>query len=262
MKKIIKLYLHYLSIQLRAMMQYKISFLLTVIGQFFTSFVLFLTVYFMLSRFHTVAGFTFTEVMLCFSVMLMSFSLAEILVRGFDTFSSIIAHGEFDRIMVRPKNEIFQVLASRVEFTRIGKLLQAAVMLIYAVNSSQVEWNADKIMTLVLMIVGGVTVFSGLFILYASLCFFTLEGLEFVNVFTDGAREHGKYPISIYGKWVLRFCTYIIPYTLFQYYPFLYLLGRAQHSWYRFLPAAAMLFLVPCLLFWKFGLKHYKSTGS
>ena len=28
-----------------------------------------------------------------------------------------------------------------------------------------------------------------------------------------------KYPIDIYGKGLMRFCTYVIPYTLVQYYP-------------------------------------------
>lgn len=61
---------------------------------------------------------------------------------------------------------------------------------------------------------------------YAALCFFTLEGLEFMNVFTDGAREFGKYPIAVYGKKALLFTTFIIPYALIQYYPLMYLIGR------------------------------------
>ena len=262
MKDSLRLYGHYLSVHIRCVMQYKLSFLLTVIGQFLTAFGLFLTVYYILERFHEVDGFTFSEVLIAFSVMLMSFSIAEMFVRVFDTFASTIANGEFDRILVRPRNEIFQVLASKIEFTRIGRLVQAVVMLCYALLNSPVEWNVSKGITLLLMIAGGVAVFSGLFILYAAICFFTLEGLEFMNIFTDGAREHGKYPISIYGKWVLRFCTYVIPYALFQYYPLLYLFDRAEYVWYRFLPLAAMLFLIPCLLFWRFGLRHYKSTGS
>ena len=130
----LKLYRHYLSIQLKGMMQYKASFFLTVIGQFLTSFGLFLTIYFVFARFQEVEGFTFSEVLLTFSVMLMSFTLAEMLVRGFDTFGSMISYGAFDRIMVRPRNEIFQVLASKIELTRCGRVLQAIVTLVYAIR--------------------------------------------------------------------------------------------------------------------------------
>ena len=34
-----------------------------------------------------------------------------------------------------------------------------------------------------------------------------------MNVLTDGAREYGKYPIGIYGKRMLQFCTVIVPYA-------------------------------------------------
>jgi ABC-2 type transport system permease protein len=29
-----------------------------------------------------------------------------------------------------------------------------------------------------------------------------------------------------------------------------------------FLPLAGLLFVIPCRLFWRFGVRHYKSTGS
>lgn len=257
-----KLYLKYASIILRSQMQYKASFFMAAIGQFMVSFTVFLGVYFMFSRFNSVEGFTFPEVLLCFAVVLASFSLAECFFRGFDTFSGIISNGEFDRIMVRPRNIILQVLSSRIEFSRIGRLLQAVVLFAYAIPTSGVVWTAERIITLLFMISGGFMVFCGLFIIYASFCFFTTEGLEFMNIFTDGGKEFGKYPFSVYGEGVLKFLTYIIPLALFQYYPFLFLIGRTNNRIYMFLPLVSVLFLVPCLTFWRIGVRHYKSTGS
>ena len=257
-----KLYLKYFSIHLRSQMQYKASFILTMLGQFLVSFSMFLGIYFMFLRFNQVEGFTYSEVLLCFAIVLMAFSIAECFARGFDSFSSMISNGEFDRIMVRPRNEIFQVLSSKIELSRIGKLIQAVIVFAYAIPTSGVIWSADKIITMLLMIISGVIVFSGLFIIYASICFFTIEGLEFMNIFTDGGREFGKYPFSIYGNEVLKFFTYIIPLALFQYYPFLYLIGREQSIIYMLLPLAGMLFLIPCYTFWRIGIRHYKSTGS
>ena len=70
-------------------MQYKTSFFLTVLGQFFTSFSAFLVIYFMFARFNSVEGFTYSEVLLCFAVVLLSFSLAECFARGFDAFTPL-----------------------------------------------------------------------------------------------------------------------------------------------------------------------------
>lgn len=243
-------------------MQYKTSFFLTMLGQFLTAFSAFLEIYFMFSRFHSVEGFSYSEVMLCFASVLTAFSLAECFARGFDTFSSMIGNGEFDRVLVRPRNEVFQVLASKVELSRLGRLAQALIVFAWAVPASGVMWTADKIFTLALMVICGTVIFSGLFVFYAALCFFTTEGLEFVNIFTDGGREFGKYPFSIYGRGVLRFYTFVIPLSLFQYYPLLYLIGRSENPLYMFLPAVGCLFLIPCFLFWRIGLRRYRSTGS
>ena len=47
-----------------------------------------------------------------------------------------------------------------------------------------------------------------------------------------------------------------------QYYPFLYLTGRSGSLFYFLTPLIACLFLIPCFLLWRVGVRHYKSTGS
>ena len=257
-----RLYIHYISIIVRSTMQYKTSMLLMIMGQLLVSFSAFLGIYFMFQRFDSVKGYTYSEVLLCFSIVLLQFSLAEMFVRGFDMFAGIVRQGEFDRILVRPRNEILQILGSRFEITRIGRMIQSLIIFVYGITTSHIEWTIARGLTVVFMLLGGCAVFSGLFMIYAAFCFFTLEGLEFMNVFTDGGREYGKYPIDVYGKRMLQFATIIIPYTLVQYYPLQYLLGRTESVVYIILPLVAILFLIPCWLFWRFGVRRYKSSGS
>lgn len=258
----VRLYMHYVSITVRSMMQYKTSFLLSVTGQFLISFNIFLGIFFMFRRFSSVEGFTYSEVLLCFAIILLDFSLAEMFARGFDLFPGMVKSGEFDRILVRPRNEILQVLGSKFELTRIGRMTQAVVMFLYGIAKSEVSWSFLKAVTVVFMLIGGTAVFCALFLIYASLCFFTLDGLEFMNVFTDGAREFGKYPLGVYGEKMLLFATFAIPYALVQYYPLLYLLGRETSVFYIFLPLLACWFLIPAFLLWRFGVRRYQSSGS
>lgn len=261
MRNSLRLYGKYFSILLRSAMQYKASFLLLTAGQFLSSFTALLSIWFLFQRFHTVEGFTFPQVLLCFAAVLAAFSLAECFARGFDTFPQMLANGEFDRVLLRPRNEIFQTLASKMEFSRVGRLCQAALVFCWAVPQSGVAWTFPKALCLALMVLGGAVLFSGLFLLYAGICFFTTEGLEVMNIFTDGGREFGAYPLSVYGKDVLRLCTWVVPLACVQYYPLLFLLGRGP-GWYGLLPLAGVLFLLPCWLFWRLGLRRYKSTGS
>jgi len=258
----LKLYKKYFSIHLKSTMQYKASFFITVIGNFLTSFSVFLGVAFMFQRFHRVKDFAFSEVILCYGILLLGFQISQTFASGFKVFDRMIANGEFDRILTRPRNEIFQVLASRIDFVRIGGLLQGLVMFVYGISQAGVDWTPLRILTVVLMLVGGSVVFSAIFLLDGAFAFFTLEGLEFMNVFSYGASEHGRYPLSIYGKGMLTFCTFVVPYALFQYYPLLFLLGRSDNLLYVFLPLISCWFVIPCWLVWRLGVRRYKSTGS
>lgn len=256
------LYGHYIKIQIQAAMQYKVSFLLSVLGQFVVSFNVFLTITFLFKRFSQIEGFTYEEVLLCYGIFQLGFTLAEVVARGFGSFGSIVRYGEFDRMLVRPRSTILQVLGSRFELTRIGRIVQSVIVFTYAISFGNVNWDPLKVVTVITMILGGILLFSGIFLIYAGLTFFTLEGLEFMNLLVYGASEYAKYPIGVYGKKLLWFSTYIIPYSLIQYYPLLYLLGRRQGIESVFLPLLSVFFLLPCYLVWRVGLKHYKSSGS
>ncbi|WP_322184351.1 ABC transporter permease [Neglectibacter caecimuris] len=257
-----KLYRKYFAIHLKSAMQYKASFFLALLGQALVTINMFLGIFFLFQRFHVIEGFTYSQVLLCYTVVLLQFYVAEFFARGFDRFDVMLGNGQFDRILVRPRNTVFQVLAGRIEFTRLGRVLQVAILLPYAIATCGVDWNFPKALTVIFMVLGGALLFSAIFVLCAALSFFTTEGLEVINVFTDGGKEHGKYPWSVYGKRVLQFTTFAVPYALTQYYPLLYLLGRETNSFFIFLPLCAAWFLLPCYLIWRIGVRHYKSTGS
>lgn len=261
-KRAVRLYGHYVSISVRSAMEYKTSFFLTAVGQFLVSFNVFLGIFFMFARFSSVEGFTYSQVLLCFSILLLEFSLAEMVARGFDMFPDMVRTGEFDRVLTRPQSEVLQVLGSEFELTRMGRMLQAVVMFVYGISAGGIEWNFTKVLTVGNMLIGGIAVFSAMFLIYAAFSFFTLEGLEFMNIFIDGAREYGKYPMSVYGKRILQLTTFVIPYALVQYYPFLYLIGQRTSVFFVVVPLLACWFMVPAWLFWRFGVRHYQSSGS
>jgi ABC-2 type transport system permease protein len=257
-----KLYLNFIALNLKSQMQYKASFFLTTLGQFITAFMSFFGLYFIFSRVNAIDDFTYEQVLLCFAVVMTAFSLGEMFGGGLAVFPRMLGNGEFDRALVRPTNIILQVLMPNMDFTRLGLLVQAVIVLCYAIPISGIAWTWEKILTLCLMILCGSAIFFGLFLIYAACSFFTVEGLEFMNIFTYGARQFGRYPFSVYGNGVLKFLTFVIPLALFQYYPLLYLLDREQNTLFMFLPVIALLFLIPCYAFFRFGLSRYKSIGS
>lgn len=257
-----KLYWNLFLMNLKSQMQYRMSFFMTVLGQFLTAFASFFSLAFIFERIDAVDGFTYGQVFLCFAVVVSAFSVGELFGGGLSAFSRILGDGSFDRALVRPRPVLLQILVPNFDFTRLGLLVQAAVVLCWAVPASGVAWTVPKALALVLMIVCGAVVFFAMFLLKAACTFFTTESVQFLDIFTYGARQFGRYPFSVYGKQVLWVLTFVVPLALFQYYPLLYLVGRSSAAWLMLLPLAAALVLVPCLLLFRFGVKRYKSTGS
>ena len=257
-----KLYWNLFLMNLKSQMQYRMSFFMTVLGPFLTAFASFFSLAFIFERIDAVDGFTYGQMFLCFAVVVSAFSVGELFGGGLAAFSRILGDGSFDRALVRPRPVLLQILVPNFDFTRLGLLVQAAVVLCWAVPASGVAWSVPKALALVLMIVCGAVVFFAMFLLKAACTFFTTESVQFLDIFTYGARQFGRYPFSVYGKQVLWVLTFVVPLALFQYYPLLYLVGRSSAAWLMLLPLAAALVLVPCLLLFRFGVKRYKSTGS
>lgn len=257
----IKLYGKFLAIHLKSAMTYRASFLLSCLGTMLVTANVFLGVVFLMARFETIQGYTLPQLTLACAVILMATSLAECFARGLDDFARVLAQAQFDRVLVRPRGLLFQLLCQDMKPTMLARVLQAAVMLWWAVRSGAVDWTVGKALTLALMILCGAAVFFGLFLVNATLCFFTTEGLEVMNIFTDGPREYGKYPFGVYGKGVLWVLTILVPLALVQHWPLQYLLDRGP-AWYALLPLASLLFLIPCAALWRLGVRHYRSTGS
>lgn len=262
MKKNVEIYMKYASICVQSVMEYKFSFLLMVLGRFIIAFNEFVAIQFLFAGFEQIKGYTYGDVLLCFAIIQMSFTLAELFGNGFKAFSGTVRRGEFDRMLLRPCGLILQVIGTKFEIGRTGPMITAVIMLVLGIRNSQVIWNFLTIWTLLTMIIGGTFLFIGLFMIEASFSFFAIQDVAIINVLTYGAKSHGKYPLDVYGKGILRFCTFVIPYTLIQYYPLQFLLGKSSHWQLAFCPFGIVIFILLCYLIWCFGVRNYKSCGS
>ena len=120
-----KLYMNLVAMNLKSQMQYRVSFLLTTLGQFITAFTSFFGLYFIFSRVNAIDDFNYNQVFLCFAVVMMAFAIGEMFGGGLAVFPRIMGNGEFDRALVRPRNIILQILVPNMDFTRLGLLIKS-----------------------------------------------------------------------------------------------------------------------------------------
>ncbi len=257
-----KVFLESLRMNIKKRIEYKASFIISFISQFFLFFTYYYAIVALFNKFSNIRGYNVYEVLLCFSIIYFGFSFNEMIARGIDKFEDYVIDGSLDRYLLRPSNVLFQVLCADIDLVKLARVGQAVVVMIIALVNIDITWNAFKVVCLLLMVIASVIVFFGIFVLMASYCFITVQGLEVRNVFTDGGKHIAQYPISIYHKTVKFFFTFVIPYGFVNYYPLKYLLGKTNNILYMLSPLVVFIFLIPCLWSFQIGLKHYNSTGS
>ena len=257
-----KLYIKSLKLHLKSMLEYKASFIISFVSQILVFFSYYFVILALFTKFDNIKGFTMYEVLLCFSIIQFGFSFNEVFARGIDHFDHLIINGSFDQLLTRPRSILLQVLMSDADYIKLSRLIQALIVMVIALFNLNITYTPIKIMCLILMMISACIIFFGLFLLAASYCFITVQGLEVRNVFTDGGKYMAQYPIGIFKKGFVFFFTFIIPYAFVNYYPLMYFIGKSNNILYAFSPLLVILFLIPCLIAFKIGTKHYASVGS
>ena len=225
-----KLVFKYMAMHLKSQLEYRSSFILSFIAQVFPTALSAAMVFVLLDKFNFSNKFDTYEVMLAISIVQVGFGLSECFWRGFDKFSTLIKHGTLDFIIA-----------------------------ITHVNFEVTIW---KILLLIGLLIFSTLIYMSMYILAACLCFKTIEGLEFTNIFTDGSHEFGQYPMDIFRKEVLIFFTYIIPIACVNYYPLKYILGYSNNLLYLISPLFCFAILGISILTFNKCMQHYTSSGS
>ena len=257
-----KLYFESLSMHLRGELEYRVNFILSFLSQILVFFTYYFIIIALFTKFDHIKGFTLYEVLLCFSIIQFGFAFNEVFARGIDHFDKLIIQGEFDRLLLRPRNIILQVLCYDSDFVKASRLIQSLIVMVIALCNLTIQWNVIRVITLLLMLLSSCMIFFGIFLAAAAYCFFTVQGLEVRNVFTDGGKHMAQYPIGIFKKGFVWFFIFVIPYAFVNYYPLLYFLGKTESILYGFSSLLVVLFLIPCVLTFYWGMKRYTSVGS
>lgn len=264
MRDDLALYCRYLRLSFRAQLEYRASFLMLALGSFVASGMEIVGIWALFARFRTLRGWTLPEVALCYGIAHISFALAEAVGRGFDTFDRQVKSGEFDRLLLRPRSLVLQVAAGEVQLLKVGRFVQGLLVLVWAFLHLPEPVGLRQLALAGLAIAGGTALFLGLFVLQATMSFWTTESLEVMNTVTYGGTETAQYPLDIYRPWFRRFFTFVVPLACVGYLPVLGILKPGTVApWVPFAaPLAGLAFLLVALRLWRVGVRRYTSTGS
>jgi ABC-2 type transport system permease protein len=251
----------------RSTMAYRTSFAALIVAQFLVTGLDFVAVLLMFSRVDMLGGFGLADVAFLYGVSSIGLGLADLVIGNVDRVGRRVRDGSLDAMLVRPVPAIVQVAADEFAIRRVGRVLQSAVVLIWALAALEVTWRWDRILLVPVMILSGAVIFAAIFVVGAAFQFAAQDAAEVANAFTYGGNFLTQYPLTIFPKELVRAVTFIVPIAFVNWYPALYVLGREDPlglpEAVQFAPpivAAAMCGMAA--LAWRAGLRHYRSTGS
>jgi len=265
----IGLYRRLIRVQIRSQLIYRASFLLDLLSVGLNTAASFATLALVLQRFEGIGGWKLGEIAFLYGMVETAFGVMDLFFSGFDPdfFGQRVRRGTFDQMLLRPLGITLQVMGSQFVLRRLGRIAQGLAILGIALALTNVRWTLLKIAYLPVVFVSLVLFFGALFIIGATITFWTVQSIEAINIFTYGGSEMMSYPMHIYQRWMRQFFTYVVPAIFLLYYPALYLLDKPDPlhlpAFAPFLaPAAGLGMLGAALAFWRFGIRHYSSTGT
>ncbi|GAA2595530.1 ABC-2 family transporter protein [Actinomadura fulvescens] len=251
----------------RAAAQYPVSMVLLTLAAAVVSALDVAAILVMFTRAPHIAGFAAPEVLFLYGTSALSFALADALFGATERLGRHIREGTLDAMLVRPVSPLVQVATEDFSPRRLGKVVPAAVVLALALPRLDVTWTAGRIVMIPAMVVTGITIFSGLWVLTASVQFVLIDGHGATKSVTYGGAFLTQYPLSVFARDFVRGVTFVVPLAFVNWQPGLYVLDRADPlglpGAVRFAaPAVAAVVCVLAGLGWRAGLRHYRSTGS
>lgn len=255
------LYFRYLALSMRGQLVYRATFAMKTLGHLIGTGIEFFGIWALFARFGSLGDWQLREVALLYGMVDVAFSLADGFGRGFDKLGPLLKAGDFDRMLLRPRSVVLQLLGYELQLMRIGRFTQGMIILGWA--SSFIAWTPATVALLVVSILATACLYLGIVVLQATSTFWTIETLEVWNAFTYGGNYAAQYPMSIYRRWFQWFFTAVIPLALASYYPARAMLGRDELGLVHALgPLAGFAFLFAMLGVFRLGLRRHASTGS
>jgi ABC-2 type transport system permease protein len=262
----VAIYGHLVGARIRGDLQYRLPFVLFLLGQFLISFGDFVAIAIIFSHVPRLADWSLAEVMFLYGTTNVSFNLADVFISQVETLPNRVRMGTFDSLLIRPLGPLFQMITDEFALRRVGKLAQGVLVLVIAIQRLHLAWTPARVGATAMMLVAGAAIFGAVWVIVASVNFWTIETTQLGNAFTYGGNFLTQYPLDLYSAWLRRVFAYVVPVAFVNYFPALYVLGKPAALGapaLRFVaPLVATALVVVANATWRLAIRHYRSTGS
>jgi ABC-2 type transport system permease protein len=260
-------YLLLTAMWVRVSLTYRASFAAMTVGQFLVTGLDFAAIMVMFANVDALGGFGLAEIAFLYGGSGLCLGLSDLLVGNIELLGARIRMGTLDAMMVRPVPLFAQACADEFALRRLGRVTQAGLVFAWSVPGLGIDWTWQRVAMVPCLVLCGTLIFTALFSMGAAFQFWSTDGSEAANAFTYGGNTLTQYPLTIFPTEAVKALTFIVPVAFVNWYPSLFILGRPDPlglpgAMQFASPAAAAALCLLAALFWRTGVRRYRSTGS
>jgi ABC-2 type transport system permease protein len=218
-------------------------------------------------RFQPLNGWGFSELAFIYGLGLLSHGVMVVLFITTWGMDRMVIDGGYDRLLLRPMNVFFQLIASYFNFIGLIDLIPGVIIFLYGCHLVGFDWTLSNGIKMLLVLVGGVLIRASLFISLGTLAFWTKRNSSLVGFALTMLERGTMYPLSIYPYMIQVLFTFLVPIGFITFYPSLEFLHKSGGFG---LPVGLAVWtpIIGVICFWLshrlfvLGLRSYESAGS
>lgn len=267
MRDFMSIYLAYIKTFFKARAEYKTSFALGMLSNFYCYFITYIIYWVLASGTGLIAGWDFSDLSILYGLSLLTYSISGTLI-WYTVYhlEDLIISGQLDIMLIRPQGLIIQMIFQRFGDTFLGQIVVTIIFLCsaFAVRTERLTWYI--LLYLIFALIGGIFLQTGSMILFGALGFWTMKSRNLIDVVFYDLRSMTNYPLLIYPKAVRVVLTFILPWAFINYYPAMLITGKSGSVIEMILglaaPVVGIVWFLFALLIFRLGVRRYTGAGS
>ncbi len=248
---------------LKMRLAYRVDFMVDLGANLFAIGVQLATLTVLFSKVTALKGWSFEQVLFIYGFSLLPLGLFNLVSVNLYRFAErYIAEGNLDRVLLRPLNPLAQVLFESFNVSGLNELVLGVGIMVYAGLELGLSLTAVDVLVLLALVPSAAVIYLAVFLGLTAVSFWAEDRMGLAPPIYNVIR-FARYPLTIYGRGVQLFLTFVLPFAWVAYLPATWFVGGPDdRSWALLTPVVALLFLTLAYGIWRAGLGRYSSTGS
>jgi ABC-2 type transport system permease protein len=259
----LQIYGAYFAQFLKMRLAYRVDFLIDTGANLFGLAVQLAVLNALFSKVHALKGWSFAEVLFIYGFSLLPLGLFNLVSINLYRFAErYIADGNFDRVLLRPVNNLAQVMFESFNVSGLNEILLGIGVMVYAGTGLGLEFGVADVLAILVMVPTAAMIYAGVFIGLTSVSFWYEDRMGLAPPVYNVIR-FSRYPLTIFSTPIRLLLTFVLPFAWVAFYPATWFLGSPEFRSLAWLtPVVGIVVFSLAYTIWRRGVRRYASTGS